>query len=113
MSQKLIIALDAGTPTQRDVVTDYIRDKGWKVWHWVADLWLLADVPPEASPGTLWADLTASPSLRSAKGLVMRVDPELTHWGGNDPASWVWMKENWGTPDFSTGRLEAVGTGEA
>jgi hypothetical protein len=100
MSNRFLIALTSGNVIQRNAVTEFIRAKGWKVWHWIEDLWLLTDVPPEVSPRTLWDDLIQAPTLKVAKGLVMRLDSEMKYWGGNDPESWEWMKQNWGPSDF-------------
>jgi hypothetical protein len=101
MSQKLLIALDSGTAPQRDAISAFIHAKGWDVWHWIDDLWLLNDVPPEISPRELWGELTASdPTLTPIKGLVLRPDGEILYWGGNVAESWPWLMEKWGRPDF-------------
>jgi hypothetical protein len=44
---KFIVTLDVGTRDQRNTVTDLFRKKEWRIWHWMEDVWLLAQVPDE------------------------------------------------------------------
>ncbi len=99
MKRKLIVALDSGTSEQQDAITNYIRNRGWRVWHWLADVWLLADVPASVSPKSLWSDLIAVPALESARGFVMTTGNDATYWGSIDGRCWDWMSEYWGIPD--------------
>lgn len=105
MSQKLLIALDSATPPQRDAVTGFVRENGWCCWHWLGDVWLIADAPDEVTPRGLWLDLIGSdPALTPVKGLVLKMGQWMTFFGGNDPESWVWLLRNWGRVDFDKPR---------
>lgn len=99
MAQKFIIALDTATADARDAITNHLLAQGWKVWHWLEDLWLVSEVSDDVTPRLLWDELKAMPSVRKFSGLVMNASPEMLYWGGNKPESWVWMKENWGKAD--------------
>jgi hypothetical protein len=101
MCQQMLIALDSGTPPQRDAISAFLRAKGWDVWHWIDDLWLVHDAPPEIGPRELWRDLiTSDPTLVPIKGLILRPGSGLLYWGGNATGSWPWLLEKWGRADF-------------
>lgn len=101
MAQKYIIALDSGTADARDAITNHLLAKGWKVWHWIEDLWLVSGLPDDMTPRLLWEELNAMPSVEKVNGLVMRTDPDLTYWGKGKRDSWKWMKEYWGKADLA------------
>lgn len=56
---KLIIVTDSADPKgrNRDSITHFLHDRGWEVWHWFRDLWLVDYVPNDTSLVKLHRDL--------------------------------------------------------
>ncbi len=102
MNNKMIVALDSVADFQGDMITNYLRQQGWNIWHWLSDVWLLADVPPQISPRDLWERLESIAGPQPIKGFVMTTGQDPKFWGSNNSDSWKWMGRLWGTPDFST-----------
>lgn len=100
MSQKLLVILDAGTPPQRDAITEFLKDKEWETWHWIDDAWILTDVPDEVSPRQIWIALIEIPILKPIKGIVLKIDADPTYWGGNSQDAWVWLAQHFGRADY-------------
>jgi hypothetical protein len=102
MPAKLQVALDVGTREQRDAITFHLNAKGWKLWHWYQDLWLLAEVPDEVTPRRLWEELRALPPLSQKSVLVMGLDGTPSYYGNAPRDSWDWMADYWGAADDLT-----------
>jgi hypothetical protein len=103
MSKKFVVALH-GAPHLRDPLTLRLSIRGWRVWHWYADLWLLSEVPDELTAGTIYQEIERElPELITSSLLVLEMGPEMRYYG-RAPMSeaWTWMKEYWGTPDIPT-----------
>jgi hypothetical protein len=106
MSQRMIVAVkffylksDAGSVKSPNDITDYLQKKGWKVWHWLADIWLLTGVPDDVSPRILWEDLKVGISFPELNGVVINHDTSA-YWGNLAKESWDWMRDNWGQADL-------------
>jgi hypothetical protein len=101
MSKKFVVSLH-GTPLLRDPITNYLMAKGWHLWHWYADLWLLSGVPDLLTAGTLYQEMQDGiPGLIIASLIVIEMGPELRYFGRAPKAeAWDWMKEHWGTVDI-------------
>ncbi len=108
MSQKFLIAIDEGSPRQNDAITLYLRGKGWHVWHWLANLWLLSGVPDEETPRSLYSELVDIPTLGGLGMLVMKIDGESLYYGGINPDAWSWLRQEWGRPDVPTPIIKGV-----
>jgi hypothetical protein len=96
---KFIVALDVGTRDQRNAVTEIFQKKGWKLWHWMEDLWLLAEVPDKVTSKDISEELDAHPLIGTNKiKIVIRVpgSAESTYWGRGSRDSWEWMSRFWG-----------------
>ncbi len=87
MSQKFIVALDGGTP------------KGWHVWHWIGDFWLLAGAPVDVTSRSLASELKNLSVLAHSKLLVLKVDGDPAYWGYISTDAWPWMAQHWGRPE--------------
>jgi hypothetical protein len=105
---RVVIAIDHGTPDQNNAVTVYANTKGWHVWHWIENVWLLTDVPEELTPRAVWEEVIALPGMLMVKGVVFRVEGLPLFWGGNSSESWDWMKTYWGKADFPTPQPESA-----
>ena len=97
---KFVVTLDVGTVEQRNAVTEHFKSKGWQLWHWMEDVWLLAQVPPEITSQMITDELTANPIIATKRRLVLLIpgNSALSFWGYSVPDSWKWMKEFWGIP---------------
>jgi hypothetical protein len=103
MSKKFVVALHAA-PHLRDPITKYLEGRGWRVWHWYADLWLLSEVPEELTAGTVHQAIEQSfPLVIASSLIVLEMGSELRYYGRAPVAeAWPWMKEYWGAPDIPT-----------
>jgi hypothetical protein len=97
-----MISLDVGTREQRDAITFHLNGKGWKLWHWYQDLWLLAEVPDDVTPQRLWEELHALPPLAQKSLLVMRFQDAPVFYGNAHRESWGWMEDHWSATDTVT-----------
>jgi hypothetical protein len=80
---------------ERNAITDYLKFKGWPVWHWFEDVWFTVDASETTATGTLRDELRAIIDDRTHI-LVLKVHP-LAHSGFGPKAGWPWMNENnWG-----------------
>jgi hypothetical protein len=104
MSKKFVVALD-GNPHFRDPITKLFMSRGWRVWHWYADIWLLAEMDDWFTPRTVYACLEgAIPSIETTSLMVMEMGHDLQYYGrAPSEEAWAWMSEHWGTPDFYRG----------
>jgi hypothetical protein len=100
MSKKLIVVMESGTPEQNDVITLHLKGKGWGLWHWFKDLWLLADVPDDVTPRTLWKELSALPSFDKKNMIVIAANDSPSYFGYGPKGCWPWLAERWGKPDL-------------
>ena len=101
MPQKMIVALNVGTREQRDAITLHLNAKGWRWWHFYADLWLLADVPDAITPQVLWREFDRLPPLNGKSILITTVpDDAMSFFGVAVPEAWSWMSNNWGDADL-------------
>jgi hypothetical protein len=101
MSKRFVIALH-GAPQLRDQLTEFLTARGWRIWHWYADLWLLSEVPADLAAGKIYQEIErAIPAIAYAALLVLEVGGELRYYG-RAPAeeAWTWMFQYWGAPDF-------------
>lgn len=98
---KFIIALDGGTREQRNAVTALLQGKGWKLWHWMEDLWLLSQVPDNITSKQISEELFKNPLIGKKVKIVIQVSDNApkTYWGDCNPDSWKWMAEFWGKPE--------------
>jgi len=71
---KLIVATDSARvpAAARTALTAFLEGKGWSVWHWFSDLWLIGDAPETTDVHKLRADITATiPTL----GIILIFGP--------------------------------------
>jgi hypothetical protein len=96
---KFMVALDVGTREQRNTITDLFQKKGWNVWHWMEDVWLLAEVPDEITSQAISEEI-GSHSLfqKNAKFVVIGItdSEKTTYWGRGSKEGWAWMTQFWG-----------------
>ena len=95
---KFIVTLDVGTREQRNAITAMFQAKGWQQWHWLEDVWLLAEVPPSVTSRALSEEISNNPLIGPKAKLVIKLpdDAHLTHWGNASKDGWDWMAKFWG-----------------
>jgi hypothetical protein len=96
MTYNFMIAIDSGTAEQQDAITAHLQRKGYRVWHWIENLWLLAQVPVGTTPKMIWEQLDALPEVGSIPMLITASNGASSFYGRLAPHAWKWMAEYWG-----------------
>lgn len=100
--RRLIICTDSAaggtlgaTATERDAVTKLLTGKGWQVWHWFQDLWLVTVPPGDVTD--LLAVREAVKGVMSGPGRqVVILDGDGNGFAGQvDTRGVPWMSDNW------------------
>ncbi len=91
---KLLVASNSAVVSAeaRNAVTKLLEAKGWSVWHWFLDLWLI-DSPEAPDFMKLRDELMAIPGLRHV--MIMSTEGPLyrTGWVPTDAVPWI--EEHW------------------
>jgi hypothetical protein len=93
---KLIIATNSSVTgvAAKNALTAFLEAKGWSVWHWYSDLWLIDNVPEPVHLGTLRDEILAAiPTLIQI--LIMTTEGVLNHAGTVPRDSAQWFQEHW------------------
>lgn len=86
----LAIALNAGTPVQRNEITKFFSSKNWPYWHWIDDFWIV-QVPREYTPKVLHDNLEKLPEVGEPTMLVFEFNGDIKYWGRNKNEAWDWL----------------------
>ena len=96
MKKRIILATDPGTtnPAIRNAITAFLEGKGWSIWHWFDDLWLIDGVPTSVGLGPLRDELRPllPPSVRL---LILSAEGPMDHAGWVQQQSIPWITEHW------------------
>ena len=117
-TRRLILCTDSGadvrgaaTAAERDAVTAHLHARGWPVWHWFQDVWLVV------APADV--DLTAlrqavSGQMTTPERHVLLIDADdAAHLTGVGPFNaWPWIRENWTRPTATLAPSPARSQGE-
>jgi hypothetical protein len=80
----------------KNALTAFLEAKGWSVWHWYEDLWLMDNVPPEINLSALRAEIqVVIPSIKQV--LIMSAEGQINHAGMVPSPSAAWFVEHWNT----------------
>lgn len=95
---KFIIVTDSAFTTNpiRDAITAFLEAKGWSVWHWFQDLWLVStDAATEPTDtGSVRQEIQAA--IPAAKRImVMTTEGIRGHSGFVPKDSIPWLKQYW------------------
>lgn len=91
MKKNIAIALNAGTPTIRNGITDYFRTNSLVFWHWIDDFWIV-EVDLNVTPKSLHAELIGSGSLTPSNTiLVYEFNGPIKYWGRGAKEGWDWL----------------------
>jgi hypothetical protein len=96
-SRFIVIRLGSNQPKE-EVVTDFIKSKGYGFWHWASDVWLITS-RKELTAGAMRDELLEVFGGQS-QYIVIKPDGK-THWAamtkkdsaGKSPATW--FHETW------------------
>jgi hypothetical protein len=100
MPQRLAIITNSADVTRvhRNAITAFLEGKGWAVWHWFEDLWLI-DNPGEAVALTDLRDQLAVASGDEKLSIfVLATEGNLNHAAMVPVNSIPWLKEHWRHP---------------
>jgi hypothetical protein len=93
---RLIIATNsaAAEVAAKNALTAFLEAKGWAVWHWYQDLWLIDDAPSGVDLSALREEITSTiPTLRQV--LIMTTEGPINHSGTVPSGSVQWFSEHW------------------
>jgi hypothetical protein len=96
---KFLFAINGASAPQQNALTEFIRAKGWQLWHWFNDIWLVTGIPEETSIEILRDEIYEIPTIKGCYLLIMKFRGDISYSGWANPEGWPWMKENWGTPN--------------
>ena len=93
---RLIIATNstASGVAAKNTLTAFLEAKGWAVWHWFEDLWLLDNVPAQTNLMALRDEINrVIPTLGQV--LVLSTEGPINHAGTVPAQSAQWFTEHW------------------
>jgi hypothetical protein len=83
-----------GVPV-RNALTAFLEAKGWAVWHWFEDLWLIDDAPNGVNLVALREEIRgAIPTI--SHFVIMAAEGPADHAGIVPTPSAQWFVEHWG-----------------
>lgn len=88
--KNLAIALNSGTPIQRNEITKFFMASSWAYWHWVDDFWIV-QVPDEYTPKSLHIRIEQIPAVGIPTMLVFEFKGKIDYWGRNKKEAWDWL----------------------
>ena len=94
--KNIAIALNSGTPAQRNEITNYLSDQNLAYWHWIDDFWIV-QVSDDYTPKTLHVALEENAKIGTPTMLVFELSGNINYWGRSSDESWKWLSHI-GTP---------------
>ena len=94
---RLIVAVNSSVTNvaAKNALTAFLEAKGWSVWHWYDDLWLLDNVPNTLSLSELREEIRNTiPTISQV--LIFSTEGLINHSGTVPQGSLTWFTEHWG-----------------
>ena len=92
MKRRFVICVDDSTGEQQNAVTDYLKKKKCRFWHYFSDLWLVTSDAQDISAEGLRAEI--SEIIPSTSKFVMEVGDGS--WAAQcEKKSHNWLHESW------------------
>ncbi|MCW5651302.1 MAG: hypothetical protein KIS62_16255 [Ramlibacter sp.] len=88
--RSIAIALNAGNPQTRNIITNFFAAQNWAYWHWIDDFWIV-QVPHEYTPSALHERIETLPEFGTPTILVFEFHGAIGYWGRSDAAAWDWL----------------------
>src|SRR5579883_3334258 len=95
--KRFIIAVDGTTITAggRNELTAFLEGKGWSIWHWFPDLWLVDEVYDSTSAAALRDQIKSL--VRGVNVMVMTPEGSIDYAGFIKTTSMEWLHQHWKT----------------
>jgi hypothetical protein len=101
MPQRFVICTDSGggegyaaTTRERNKITRLLQSKGWRIWHWFEDVWLVVN-PSEERYSTDQLQLELRTQFIDDR-YVLILEVTAGEYSGFGPKkAWPWMRKNW------------------
>lgn len=88
--KNVAIALNAGTPEQRNAITEFIAGRNLAYWHWVDDFWIV-QLPNTESLRSFHDQLEVLPDVNKPTMLVFEFSGAISYWGRAPKDAWAWL----------------------
>lgn len=115
MNTRFIICTDSKwvAAEHRNAITHFLEGKGWQLWHWMEDVWLVASTDALPTADELKVELAGLLELKARWFLVIRIDGRVDHaiWGYKE--SFPWLTEYWKDQSTSEPRDASTRTSRA
>jgi hypothetical protein len=98
--QRLIIVTNSAasaktTSSVRDLITGFLQGKGWHVWHWFEDLWLVTVYADDVDFSQIRDEIQAL--LPERIHILLMEFKEDSYFTGSFPEAAIpWLKIHWG-----------------
>lgn len=89
--KNIAVALHAGTPEQRNSITNYFGSLNLSYWHWNDDLWIV-QVHDSYTPKILHENLEANTDIGEPTVLVFEFTGQISYWGRQTKDAWEWLE---------------------
>jgi hypothetical protein len=92
---RLVIATNSTTVPAKNALTAFLEGKGWAVWHWFEDLWLIDNAPNGINLPALRDEIRVLiPAINNL--LIIAAEGVANHAGVVPTQSAQWFVEHWG-----------------
>jgi hypothetical protein len=88
--KNIAVSLNAGTPLQRNAITNFFAHATWAYWHWIDDFWIV-QAPDAYTPKALYDQLCRLENVDTATILLFEFYGNIGFWGRADNAAWEWL----------------------
>lgn len=98
MKKRFVVAVDSATKEQNDTFREFLKSRGLGWWHWLTNLWLVADGAGRLTAQEIRDVLRQHyPSVHT---LVLELREDDDTWSGFGPSSetknmFKWLRQNW------------------
>lgn len=89
----IVTDADSATAAEKDALTSYLTDRGWDVWHWFSDLWLVTGVPHDIDIGTMLDEIRSE--VGNIHLFIFRMPASVDAGAYGKLKSLKWLNEKW------------------
>jgi hypothetical protein len=90
MKKNIAIALNAGTPEQRNAITSYFSSQKLAYWHWIDDFWIV-QVDEDVTPKSLHITIEQLDEIGKPTVLMFEFKGRVKYFGRANKAAWDWL----------------------
>jgi hypothetical protein len=93
MTKRFVVVVDDATKAEQDVVTNWLKTTPLEFWHYLSDLWLVADGQDQHTTITIRDQLKAL--LPQKTVLILTID-QAEAWAARGPVEkFKWLHTTW------------------